>query len=517
MPIGFPIVTQTSTADRHVRDLTDQNPSDYEKDRWDLLVVGGGTAGIVGAQTAASLGARVLLVERDRTGGDCLWTGCVPSKSLLAAASAAAGARAATRLGVHTGEVRVDFTGVMAHVRQAVAAIAPHDSAAALESAGVTVATGNATFTGRHSAEVAGRVVSFAQALVATGSAPAVPPIDGLGSAGALTSETIWDLTSLPARLVVLGGGSVGCELSQAFARLGSQVTLIESANQVLPAEDPAASAVLAAALTSEGVRVMTNARVAAVDADASCGKGGLVTLRDGSQVAYDELLVAVGRAPRTGGMGLPAAGVEVDRSGFVVVDRHLRTTNPHIWAAGDLTGHPQFTHTAGVHASVAASNAILGLRRSVDRSATPRVTFTHPEVAAVGVSTVLAHSRDDLSLIEWSHTNLDRAVTEAVTDGFTRLVVDRRGRILGATVVGPRAGETLGEVTLAIRHGLRTRDLAGTTHAYPTYNDGLWNAAIADMRSRLNTPVIARATHVLAAIRRRWVSRPVVGKQSRR
>ncbi len=493
-------------ADSDIPDLTSQD--------WDLLVVGGGTAGIVGAKTAASFGARVLLVERERTGGDCLWTGCVPSKSLLAAAAAAADARAATRFGVHTGQVRVDFTGVMAHVHSAIASIAPADSVEALEAAGVRVATGSLTFTGAHSADIAntdeiantgGRAVTFAQALVATGAAPALPPIDGL-SAGVLTSDTIWDLTSLPTRLVVLGGGSIGCELGQGFARLGSQVTIVEGADRILPREDAAASAVVAAALTADGVRVLTDVRVVGVEAVAAPGGGGALRLQDGSHIDYDELLVAVGRAPRTAGMGLAAAGVEVDKRGFVVVDSHLRTTNRRIWAAGDLTGHPQFTHTAGVHGSLAASNAILGLRRSVDTSTIPRVTFTHPEVAAVGVGTDESDTKDDLTLLEWGNEHLDRAVIQGATGGFTRLVVDGKGRVLGATVVGPRAGETIGELTLAIRHGLRTRDLAGTTHAYPTYNDGPWNAAIADVRSRLNRPGTARATRVLSSVRRRWV-----------
>lgn len=493
----------------------DSDSSDLPPQEWDLLVVGGGTAGIVGAKTAAGFGARVLLVERERTGGDCLWTGCVPSKSLLAAAAAAADARAATRFGVHTGKVRVDFAGVMAHVRSVIAAIAPADSVEALESAGVHVVTGSLTFTGTHTADIAvadadgnteARQVVFAQALVATGASPALPPIEGLASSGAITSDSVWDLTSLPARLVVLGGGSIGCELGQGFARLGSQVTIVEGADRILPREDTAASAVVAAALTREGVRVLTGVQVVAVEAGAAPGGGGALRLQDGSYVDYDELLVAVGRAPRTTGMGLPAAGVEVDMWGFVVVDKHLRTTNRHIWAAGDLTGHPQFTHTAGVHGSLAASNAVLGLRRNVDTSTTPRVTFTHPEVAAVGVSTGEAQTRTDLTLLEWGNEHLDRAVIEGSTGGFARLVVDGKGRVLGATVVGPRAGETLGELTLAIKHGLRTRDLAGTTHAYPTYSDGPWNAAIADVRTRLNRPATARATRVLAALRRRRV-----------
>ncbi len=471
---------------------------------WDLLVLGGGTAGIVGAKTAARLGARVLLVERERTGGDCLWTGCVPSKALLAAAHVAAAARTGHRYGVDVAAVTVDFTRVMEHVRGAIAQIAPVDSVAALEDAGVAVLTGTARLTGPDSAEVDGAAVGFRQALVATGAAPAVPPVPGLREVDHLTSETVWDLTELPAELVVLGGGSIGCELGQAFARLGSAVVLVEGATRVLPHEDPRASAEVHRALVDDGVVVHVGSEAARVEPGA--GGAGVLHLEDGRRVPFSCLLVAVGRTPRTGGIGLAPAGVAVDDRGFVVVDELLRTTNPRIWAAGDLTGHPQFTHTAGVHASLAVSNAVLGVRRTVDLSAMPRVTFTDPEVAAVGLDT--DRVPDGLRVLEWSHTHVDRAVAEGDPDGFTRLVIDRRGHVLGATVVGPRAGETLGEVTLAITRGLTTRDLAGVTHAYPTYNDGPWNAAISDVQAQLARPATQRALGALARVRRWWVSR---------
>ena len=473
---------------------------------WDLLVVGGGTAGLIGAKTAAGFGARVLLVEQDRLGGDCLWTGCVPSKSLLAAAGAAADARGAGRFGVTVSDVRVDFAAVMRHVLGAIDHIAPTDSAAALEEAGVTVRQAHVELTGPDTASVGGTPVRFRQALLATGAGPALPPIPGLGEAGHLTSDTVWDLTELPRRLTVLGGGSIGCELGQAFARLGSQVTLLEGEGQILPREDPAAAALVRAALEADGVDIRTGVPVALVEATGDHTAEGTVSLTDGSQVAHDRLLVAVGRKPRTRGMGLDVAGVAVDDRGFVRVDDHLRTSQPRIWAAGDVTGHPQFTHLAGVHGSLAASNAVLGLRRSVTGETVPRVTFTHPEVAAAGLST--ADAGDGMRVLDWEHDRVDRAVAEGQTAGFTRLVVDRRGKLVGVTIVGPRAGESLAEVVLAIKEGLRPRDLAGAIHAYPTYADGVWNASIADVQASLQGPRVGAALGLLARGRRSWLAR---------
>ncbi len=472
--------------------------------QWDLVVVGGGTAGIVGAKTAARLGSKVLLVERDRTGGDCLWTGCVPSKSLIAAADVAATARHGARFGVDVAGVTVDFPRVMAHVRGAIAHIAPVDSVEAISEVGVTVLRGDAVFIGPDRISVGGTEVTFAQAMIATGAAPAVPPIPGLREAAYLTSDTVWDLEELPERLVVLGGGSIGCELGQAFARLGSEVTVIEGAPRILPREDAAAARVVHAALERDGATVLTGSAVATVSSGTEAG--GSLTLENGHEVDFTHLLVAVGRRPRTGSLGLEQAGVDLDDHGFVRVDDHLRTTNPRVWAAGDLTGHPQFTHLAGVHASLASSNAVLGVRRSIDLTSVPRVTYTQPEVAAVGVQT--SEPPRGLRVLEQRHTHVDRAVAEGDTTGLTRLTVDRRGRIVGATVVGPRAGETLGELTLAIKQGLRTRDLAGVTHAYPTWNDGPWNAAIADVQQQLERPAVRRTLGVLGRARRWWLSR---------
>ncbi len=474
---------------------------------WDLVVVGGGTAGIVASTTAARLGARVALVESERTGGDCLWTGCVPSKALIAAAAVASSARRASSKGIEVGEVSVDFAEVMAGVRASIAEIAPVDSPDTLRRKGVHVITGRARFTGDASLEVDGKTLGFRRALLCTGAAPAVPPVPGLrDGATTLTSDTVWDLDSLPARLLVMGGGSIGCELGQAFARLGAEVTVIEAAERLLPQEDPDAAAVVEASMRADGVVVRTRTTVVAVDAS---GGGTSVDLQEEgggrSSVRVDAVLVAVGRRPRTDEIGLAAAGVELTESGAVVVDRHLRTSNPRIWAAGDVTPLPAFTHVAGVHGALAATNALLGLRRTVDLSAVPRVTFTDPEVAAVGAATgapVGGSPRRRLRPVQEAHVDVDRAVVDGRTEGFTRLVLDRRRRVVGATLVGPRAGESLAEVTLAIQQGLGTAALTSTTHPYPTYGDGVWNAAIADSRSRLDHPVVRAVLRVLLRLR---------------
>ena len=475
---------------------------------WDLLVVGGGTAGIVGAQTAAGLGARVLLVERDRTGGDCLWSGCVPSKAFGAAARAAVAARRSTHLGVSSGDVTIDFASTMAHVRGAVAHIAPEDSPEALTAAGVVVAAGTARFVGEGRAVVDADEVHFRQALLATGAAPTVPGLTGLDEIDWLTSDSVWDLEEVPARLVVLGGGTTGCELGQSLARLGSAVTVVESADRLLPHEHPEASAALRRAFDADGVRVITGRAAEAVlrDGEVADRGAGRLVLDDGQELVFDRLLLAVGRTPTTRDLGLDEVGVALDPRGFVRVDEQLRTTNPRIWAAGDLTGHPQLTHVAGVHATLAVGNALLGLRRRVDRRVVPRVTFTDPEVAAVGVDPHRPRPGD--RVLEWAHEHVDRAVAEGLTDGWTRVVVDRRGRIAGATVVGPRAGETLGELGLAVAKRVRPVQLAGITHAYPTYNDGPWRAVIEDVRERLDRPLAQRALGGAVGARRWWLDR---------
>lgn len=467
----------------------------------DLLVVGGGTAGIVAAKTAGRLGADVLLAERDRTGGDCLWTGCVPSKALLAAAATAQRMRTADRFGIAAVRPEVDFTAVREHVRRAIRTIEPVDSPEALRAAGARVHLGAAVFTGKDTAEIAGEPVRFRHAVLATGSEPALPEIPGLAEADPLTSDSVWQLTELPRSMVVLGGGPVGCELGQAFARLGTEVTLVEAAGRLLPREEPAAGAALTEALRGEGVEVCTgvSVRQASLDTVRVTGPAGVRTLR------AERILVAAGRRPRSGGLGLPVAGVRCGPGGHVVVDAKLRTSNPRIYAVGDVTGLLPFTHVAGMHGSVAATNAVLAPLRRVHHESMPWVTFTDPEVAHVGLTEEAGRSRHGPSVRVrvLRHSEVDRAVTDARTGGFTQVVLDRRGRILGATIVAPRAGEMLAELTAALRRGDTLRRLAGAVHPYPTWGDGVWNAALAELAGRLTAPAIRRGTDLLRALRR--------------
>ncbi len=472
---------------------------------WDLVVVGGGTGGLVASRTAASFGSRVLLIEADRLGGDCLWTGCVPSKALIAAAAAAKAARGNAVLGVTTQGATVDFPAVMRHVRNAMTTIAPIDSPEALERDGVDVKHGRATFTGANSLRVAGQEVRFRQAVIATGSAPAPLEVPGSEQIELLNNETFWDLEELPARLLVVGGGAIGCEIAQAMARLGSEVTLVHRGERLLPKETEAAAGVIQESLEQDGVRVLLGREVTALSASGDGRRAGTATLNDQTEHPFDAALVAIGRRASGAGLGAKAAGVEVDRRGFIRVTSALRTSNPHIWAVGDVTGLPQFTHVAGVNGSIAATNAVLGIKRTIDRDAVPRVTFTSPEVGAVGVSPNRAESLG-FTVVTVHHDDNDRAVAEAETAGFTQLVVDGRGRIRGGVVVGPRAGETVGEIGLAVRNKLTTGDLASTTHAYPTYSDSAWNAAVVDVRVRLGKGVIGSVVTLLHAVRQRRV-----------
>ena len=466
--------------------------------RWDLAVVGGGTAGMTAAIAAARVGARVLLVERDRTGGDCLWTGCVPSKALLTAAARAHTARAGGHLGVHVGDVRVDLAAVMDHVRDAIATIEPHDSPQRLEREGVVVRHGQARFAGPGRLEVDDHLEPFRRAMVATGSRPLVSDLPGLRDADPLTSDTVWELRELPERLVVLGGGPIGVELGQAFARLGSGVTVVEMAGQLLPREEPEAAEVLTRRLRAEGIDVRTSTRATAVRGDRLevNGPSGADTL------AFDRLLVAMGRVPTTAGLGLEQLGVEVDRRGAVVVDDRMRTTAPRVFAGGDVTLRLPFTHVAAAHGAAVAQNAVLGLRARVDHDRIPWVTFTSPEVARIGLTVAEARAHWPSAVVRTArHDELDRAVTAADIDGFATLVGDRRGRIVGATVVGPRAGETIGEVAAWMARGGRVGRIVRTSHAYPTWSEDLVAASLEDVSATIQR--LRPATRVWIRLRR--------------
>ncbi len=485
----------------------------------DLLVIGGGTAGLVAAVGAAGQGARAVLAERERTGGDCLWTGCVPSKALLTVAQAAHTARSSHHLGVRvTGDVEVDWAAALAHVRGAQAAIAPHDSPERLRREGVEVVAGTARFVAPDTVEIDGRPRRFRRAMIATGSQPVVPGLPGMAEVDALTSDTVWDLEVLPARLVVLGGGPIGCELAQAFARLGVQVTLIELAAGLLPREEPAAQQVIATRLRAEGVDVRTATKALRVVHDEQ-GTGLLLepvgtcqrtdpdraatTISDAEVVGFDRLLVAAGRRPRTDGLGLQAAGVQRDARGAVVVDEQLRTSNPRIWAGGDVTMLLPFTHVAAAHGATVVQNALFGLRRRVDHERIPWVTFTDPEVARVGLTQAEARERygEEVRVRTAGHDHLDRAITAGRTEGFATLVGDPKGRIVGASVVGPRAGEVIGEVVAWMQQNTTIGRITRTTHAYPTWTEDLTAASLEELRAGLAR--LRPATRALLATRR--------------
>lgn len=455
--------------------------------RYDLVVVGGGTAGLTAAIGAARLGARVLLAEQDRTGGDCLWTGCVPSKALLAAADRAHALRTAAEVGLAPVEPHVDLGRVMAHVRGSIRRLAPHDSPERLRREGVEVRLARARLVGPGRVRVGDAEVRSRTILIATGARPALPPVPGLAEAAPLTSETVWGLEELPERLVIVGGGPVGCELGQAFARLGSRVTIAEAEPRLLPREEAAAGRVLSETLGDEGVEVRVDAAAVAVD-DGRLrvdGRGGPAAL------PYDRLLVAAGREPVTGDLGLDRAGVRVHDGGWVVVDDTLRTTAEGVFAAGDVTGRLPFTHVAGWHGGLVVANALFGLRRSVDHERIPWVTFTDPEVARVGLTEDQARRRlgEGVRIARRDHDELDRAVVEASTAGFTKLVGDRRGRLVGATIVGSAAGESIAEVVAVMGHGGTIGDLGRTVHAYPTYTEAAWRAGLEYLRERWLTP----------------------------
>ncbi|GAA1212112.1 dihydrolipoyl dehydrogenase family protein [Rhodoglobus aureus] len=467
---------------------------------WDLIVIGSGSAGLVASRTAARFGARVLLVERHRLGGDCLWTGCVPSKSLIAAAHAAHVARTSERFGVSTENLTVDFARAMGHVREAVDTIAPHDSAEALAELGVEVLHGDARFTGRNSLEIDGTPHTFTQAVIATGTEPRLPQFAGTDTVDMLTSDSIWELDELPRNLVVLGGGAIGSELGQAMARLGSDVTIVNRSTRILPSEDERSSAILQASFGRDGITVLHGRSAAEVVSHD--GLAGELVLDDGTRLPFDRLLAAIGRSTRLGALAPELAGVNITKDGYIDVDASLRTSNKRIWSAGDAAGLPKFSHVAGVSGSVAATNAILGLRRTFNEHVVPRVTFTSPEIAAVGMAPQDA-VKGKHRVFTSEHASTDRAIAEAEEDGFAQIVVDSRGRVLGGIIVGPRAGESLGELSVAVSAKLSTSVLAGATHAYPTFTDALWNATIADVQHRLQHGIVKSGIQLLARIRR--------------
>ncbi len=471
--------------------------------RFDLVSIGGGTAGLIATHGVAGIGGRAALIERARLGGDCLWTGCVPSKALIAAASTAHTMRTADRHGFDPVEPNTDFRRVMATVRRAQELIEPHDSPERVRAQGAEVIEGSARFAGPGRIEVDGRVVSYRAALIATGTRPVIPAVEGIGDADPLTSETVWGLESLPNRLTVLGGGPVGCELGQAFSRLGSTVTIVESGATLLPRQDPDVGAFLATRFGEEGIDVRTGVEAHTVTSD---GDGWRLTLSDGSSVTFDRILVATGHQPNTSDLGLETVGVELDEDGHVVVDDCLATTGDRIFAAGDVTGAMPFTPVAANHARLVLTNALLRTRRRVDYDKIPWAVFTDPEVARIGLDAETARNRWGRRAVvqRFGYDQLDRAVSDARAHGWAELIGDPKRRLVGATIVGAAAGESIAEVAAWIANGAKIDAVSTTVHVYPTYSEGPSRVADDILRARYFNPRLTAVTsRVLAGLRR--------------
>jgi pyruvate/2-oxoglutarate dehydrogenase complex dihydrolipoamide dehydrogenase (E3) component len=501
-----PEVSPSDEADRelvgHVRPPAWRNPRPASK--YDLVVLGGGTAGLVSAMGAAGLGARVALVERHLLGGDCLNTGCVPSKALIRSSRVVGEMRRAAALGIRTGEATVDFGAVMGRMRRRRAGIAANDSAERLTKAGVDVFFGEAAFADDRTVVVDQERLPFRRAVIATGGRPAAPPMLGLDAVPFLTNETVFSLTELPRRLLVIGAGPIGCELAQAFARLGAAVSIFGRPPQVLPREDADAAAIVRRSLESDGVRVELGVKLEGVDGSAGdlrvrytrCGDG------PGGAVAGDAILVAAGRAPNIEGLRLEAAGVTATKEGVSVNDR-LQTSNRRVYASGDVSSAYKFTHAADATSRIVIQNALFYGRRKASALVIPWVTYTDPEVAHAGVSEVdVSKSGNRLHSITIQLSDVDRAVVDDETDGFVR-VHHEKGRLRGCTIVAPHAGEMIGEVTYAMTHGGSLSALSSTVNPYPTQSEALRKAGDVYRRQSL-TPGVRKWFERYFALARR-------------
>ena len=459
-------------ANVHPPGWTDPEPAP----RYNLVVVGGGTAGLVTAAAAAGLGARAALVERHLLGGDCLNVGCVPSKCLIRSARAAADARNAAALGVRVQGVEVDFAAVMERMRRVRSRISHHDAAARFRELGVDVFLGHGRFTGPDRLEVNGKVLAFAKAVIATGARAVVPPIPGLSEAGYLTNETVFSLTERPARLAVFGAGPLGCELAQAFQRLGSRVTLFERGPQFLPREDPDAAALLAETLERDGVVTKLRTTVERVEPGPEGVRVHFVEAGRPGVLEADRILVGAGRAPNVEDLGLEAAGVAYDARRGVEVDDFLRTTNPRIYAAGDVCLAHKFTHTADATARIALQNALFLGRKRLSRLTVPWCTYTDPEIAHVGMYAKDAEAAGlGVETLVRPLAEVDRALADGEEEGFVKIHLEKgTDRILGATIVARHAGEMIGEVAVAMGARMGLGRLAGVIHPYPTQAEAI-------------------------------------------
>lgn len=497
-PTHFPAAQPLDAHNRRL--LANVHPPDWTnprpKERYHLVVIGAGTAGLVTAAIAAALGARVALVERALMGGDCLNVGCVPSKAVLAAARAWHAARtAAARFHGPAAQGDGDFAAVMERMRRIRADISPVDGAPRFrDELGVDVFLGHARFVSDDAVEVDGRRLRFHRAVIATGGRAAIPPIEGIDSVGCLTNETVFSLTERPEHLAVVGGGPIGCELAQAFVRFGARVTVMEAGPRILPHDDPDAAEIVAGALRRDGVEILTDARVDSVARD---GAGTTIRLTRGgasTEIAASHLLVAAGRAANVEGLGLEAAAVEFDGDG-VGVDERMRTSNPRVYAIGDVASRFRFTHAADAQARMVVRNALFFGRGKSTDLIIPWCTYTSPELAHTGIGAdEVAQAGDGIETITIPLADVDRARTDGETEGFVRVHL-RSGSdtIVGATIVAEHAGELITQVTQAMTAGVGLGKLGDTIYPYPTTAEALRKAADAWRRTKL-TPAAKRA-----------------------
>ncbi|MGF1553026.1 MAG: dihydrolipoyl dehydrogenase family protein [Paracoccaceae bacterium] len=471
----------------------------------DLCIIGAGSAGLSVAAGAVQMGASVVLIEDAEMGGDCLNRGCVPSKALIAAAKHAQAHRASGAYGVAAADPAVDYARAMEHVQAAIARIAPHDSQERFEALGCTVIRARAAFVSPSEVEAGGQRVRARRFVVATGSRPMVPPIEGIDAVPYLTNETIWSNRTLPSHLIVIGGGPIGMEMAQAHRRLGSRVTVLEAGPRVFAKDDPDAAAVVVRRLRAEGVEIRENAKATRVE-----GRAGAITVTlgggeagEGETIEGSHLLVAAGRRPGLD-LGLEAGGIAYTTRG-VEVDEGLRsTTNRRVYAIGDVAGGLQFTHVAGWHAGLVVRSALFRLPVKADTRHVPWCSYTDPELAQVGLTEAQARERhgDGVEVVTVDLGANDRAVAEGVEDGLLKAVVDRRGRVLGASIAGPHAGELIAPWALAIANKLKIGAFASTVLPYPTLSEASKKAASEYYAPRLfESDLVKRVVRGLARL----------------
>ncbi len=493
LPQLEPLDTHNRKLQSHVHPEDWQNPT--PDGPYNIVVIGGGTAGLVTAAGAAGLGAKVALIERDLLGGDCLNVGCVPSKALIASARRAAQVREAAAFVIHRpSDVAIDFPHVMERLRRLRADISPHDSAQRFRDLGIDVFLGGGRFIDAHTVAVGDQRLPFKKACIATGARASAPPIKGLDSIHYLTNETLFSLTDLPQRLGIVGAGPIGCEMAQSFARLGAEVFLIESSAGVLPREDPKAASLIQSALERDGVHLLCCGRELVV----SPAEGDRVRLRvDVRGKRYDEvvdeLLVAVGRAPNVEGLGLEAIGIDHSAKG-IIVNPKQQTSVPHIYAAGDVCSPYQFTHAADFMARNVIRNALFMGRAKSDALIIPWCTYTEPELAHVGLTAKQAQA-DGIAIDTFTQplSGVDRAILSEETEGFVTVHVRKgKDRIVGATIVAPHAGDMIGEIVLAMNHNIGLGQIANTIHPYPTIGEAIRKVGDLYNKTRL-TPTVAK------------------------